>query len=1369
MQRKVCSTEVDLKVDGKTTITAAVSPETADYKTIEWSVTGGDSDVIKFTVSDGGKSVDITALKAGEVTLTASIDEGETTAECEINVTKTDSTVTLSADNTVTYGDRLTLSAEITKNTSGISLMALENNVEFFNGGTSLGSAEVKDGKAELTVNVTKDKFSIGKNTITAVYGGSFSLNGNESTIEVTVNPKTISANITGKTSKTYDGKTDCEAEITSDGILEGDEVSITAESCKFDSANAGARTVTASGLTLGGAQSDFYKLEKDEIIGSGNITPKHLVIPEKEYTYDGKTSHEIELDGVNGETVKATLTADSKNAGKYEYDPFTKPSHYTVSFFANGVSSDNYTVYTAGTLTIDPLTAEIKWQDNTSFVYDGTEKTVKAEWKNKVLADDAKLEFKDNVQTEVGDYTASVTITGADSLNYIIERSDEKLPWEITAAGSGLTLSAANKTVTYGGNVSLTATIKRSETTGIMTMSAKQNEVEFFIGGNSIGSVKVTYTDGSDGTATFVLPATSAKHFKVGANTIRAEYSGSHDLSGSSAEITITVDPKPVTAKIDGETSKVYDGTNIITGLSLQLNGIEDCDKENVQAAAESYTFNSEDVETANTITANDAKLSGAQAGNYTLTVDTIEGKITPFPLKIQSYGFTYDGDNVFEIKPNGVNSETVNATLTAASKNAGTYTYNADENGYTIKLDSSNYSVGSADPLTINQCTATIKWSESEFYYDGKEKTVTATVTNAVSGDEFTISYKNNTGTDVGEYTAEITDLGNDNYTLDGAENVTLMWKISAVGREETNVKIDYVNETLSTSSDMEYSLDGETWISCTENMSVTAVGWKETESLTVRFRYAKDNNHNAGEVQTVVIPARPAAPDIEAAVTKTQDSITVAEIAGCEYSINGTTWQNSGTFNGLTEGTEYTVQSRIKATENAFASFAANKTVVTAETSYGKTELKTGETVETENGRVTNDGNKVEIEDKDGNKTTVTLPDGASDSVKVDDSGNIDVPAGSTVLTGDTTIGLPDGGTVKPDGTITADKIITDNKTISGDEVTVDKDGNITVSGSGTVQSGDTTLTLPDGGKISPDGIIDADKVISDDKTISGDEITVDKDGNITVSGSGKVQSGDTIVTGETVTVDKDGNIAIPDGGTVHSADGSETVIGKDGSISNNEVSIEPLNSVGYYDGNGEDHSINNGYIVLDIESADDDPLVKDLENGSDISILAAYDIRLLYNGRFEVQPNGTVTVTIAASAGADGTEKVLHANGSGFEDMNAEYDGDSKTFSFETDHFSIYVVAGAVFSDEPITPPSVPQTTPDIPTVVPAVTEKTDKNNDSEDISSGAEIVSAGEKISGIIFGNDGSRNIFVCLFTVGIAAAAVIFAKKKRQK
>ena len=235
-----------------------------------------------------------------------------------------------------TYGDEIALTAQKIKPPPpekeslrpGIAVISLpmlisdSDDITLTVNGTTVKNMTVEkpDSTYYISIEISQENgFKIGENTIKANFTGEYyylaSLNdsGND-TIKVIVDPKSISAKFDGEITKFYDGTTDCEAEITSDGFVKGDNVSITAESCNFDSANAGTREVTATGLKIIGEQSEFYKLENDEITGSGEITPKLLDIPDKEYTYDGKISREIELDGVNGEKVISFVTIHLSN-----------------------------------------------------------------------------------------------------------------------------------------------------------------------------------------------------------------------------------------------------------------------------------------------------------------------------------------------------------------------------------------------------------------------------------------------------------------------------------------------------------------------------------------------------------------------------------------------------------------------------------------------------------------------------------------------------------------------------------------------------------------------------------------------------------------------------------------------------------------------------------------------------------------------------------------------------------------------------------------------------------------------------------------------------------------------------------------------
>ena len=115
--------------------------------------------------------------------------------------------------------------------------------------------------------------------------------------------------------------------------------------------------------------------------------------------------------------------------------------------------------------------------------------------------------------------------------------------------------------------------------------------------------------------------------------------------------------------------------------------------------------------------------------------------------------------------------------ATNGGVPKNAGTYYVKAvvPENGnYAGAEVEASFKIA---PLPVN-----LTWSKTDLIYTGSEQSVLATVANALEGDSFAIAYEGNTQTEAGDsYTATVTDLGNDNYTLTGATGVSQNWSIS------------------------------------------------------------------------------------------------------------------------------------------------------------------------------------------------------------------------------------------------------------------------------------------------------------------------------------------------------------------------------------------------------------------------------------------------------------------------------------------------------------------------------------------------------------------------------------------------------------
>lgn len=114
--------------------------------------------------------------------------------------------------------------------------------------------------------------------------------------------------------------------------------------------------------------------------------------------------------------------------------------------------------------------------------------------------------------------------------------------------------------------------------------------------------------------------------------------------------------------------------------------------------------------------------------------------------------------------------------ATNGGVPKNAGTYYMKA-----VVPVNGKYAGAEAETSFTIAPLPADLTWSKTDLIYTGSEQSVSATVANALEGDTFKITYDGNTQTEAGDnYTATVTGLGNDNYTLTGATGVSQNWSI-------------------------------------------------------------------------------------------------------------------------------------------------------------------------------------------------------------------------------------------------------------------------------------------------------------------------------------------------------------------------------------------------------------------------------------------------------------------------------------------------------------------------------------------------------------------------------------------------------------
>ena len=187
--------------------------------------------------------------------------------------------------------------------------------------------------------------------------------------------------------------------------------------------------------------------------------------------------------------------------------------------------------------------------------------------------------------------------------------------------------------------------------------------------------------------------------------------------------------------------------------------------------------------------------KAAVPEMDNYKANSAVVGFTITKKSIKatVSAADKTYDGIDSATVNATVDQSELVSGDSITITNLTGTFEdWNAGSNKK-VTVDSSgisisgtgaeNYDVQIAPETTasINKRVAKLTWSKTDLTYTGTAQSVTATVTNKVSGDTFNITYDGNTQTEAGDnYTATVTDLGNDNYTLEGATDIFQKWSI-------------------------------------------------------------------------------------------------------------------------------------------------------------------------------------------------------------------------------------------------------------------------------------------------------------------------------------------------------------------------------------------------------------------------------------------------------------------------------------------------------------------------------------------------------------------------------------------------------------
>lgn len=213
-----------------------------------------------------------------------------------------------------------------------------------------------------------------------------------------------------------------------------------------------------------------------------------------------------------------------------------------------------------------------------------------------------------------------------------------------------------------------------------------------------------------------------------VNVGTATVIVTGAGENYNGSVTKTFTIAKKPVTVSGITARDKTYNGTTaaILDCSTAVLDGVSDKDKDTLIVRSATGTFADANAEENKVVTISDIALGGTSAGNYVLA------------------GIGQQTETNAAIKPKKV----------------------------------------------------MLSWSgNTSLTYNGNEQSVTATVKNAIGSDSFTLAYENsgtntNKATEVGNYTATVTALGNDNYTLEGAGSISKEWSIGYLAAEDAVV---------------------------------------------------------------------------------------------------------------------------------------------------------------------------------------------------------------------------------------------------------------------------------------------------------------------------------------------------------------------------------------------------------------------------------------------------------------------------------------------------------------------------------------------------------------------------------------------------
>ncbi|HSZ54922.1 MAG TPA: YDG domain-containing protein [Tepidisphaeraceae bacterium] len=532
--------------------------------------------------------------------------------------------------------------------------------------------------------NVANGKtVSVSGITITGTDAGNYTATNTTASTTANITPLALTVSATG-INKIYDATTAANVTL-SDNRITGDQLSDNFTAAAFSNKNvANGKTVSISGITVTGTDSANYTFNTTATT-IANITPRTLLVTATgvNKVYDGATTATVTLSDnhLAGDTVTDNDTAatfSDKNVG-------TGKTVSVSGISLTGADAGNYTANTTA-LTVANITPRNLTITATGVnkVYDGTTTASVTLSDNRVTGDSLTDNFTaasyadKNVANGKTVSISGITVSGTDAGNYTATNTTASATANITPLA--LTVSATGVNKVYDATTAASVTLADNRVTG--------------------DQLSDNYT-----TATFSdKNVANGKTVGVSGITVSGTDSGNYTFN-TTATTTANITPRSLTVTATG-VNKVYDGTTVATVMLSDNHVAGDSVTDNDAAA----TFADKNVGAGKPVSVSGISLTGADAGNYSLTgtTATTTASITGRPMTISATGINkvYDATNAATVTltDNRVTGDSFTDSYTAATfpdKNVG--------NGKTVSVSGITITGADAGNYFINTTATT------------------------------------------------------------------------------------------------------------------------------------------------------------------------------------------------------------------------------------------------------------------------------------------------------------------------------------------------------------------------------------------------------------------------------------------------------------------------------------------------------------------------------------------------------------------------------------------------------------------------------------------------------------------------------------